>query len=268
MQLWLRMALEWDFGYISEPLAAFRVHDATTSRNIGAEDGVLSGEQELLRVHAETRYRRRMSFLGSAPLKPADASRSRRLAAHQYLAERAALGCPGARSPRSSASSSGPPRASRCVPRSGAWSSPSSAAGGRARRSRAVRRGPSGVIRPREITLGDDAAPASGHSIPKAGSSQRTPLAAVGITRGSSGRRPRSRPPASGSPARSPRHVQQPPVLGRELDAEPVEVVPASSGRRSTITTYTAPRVQRMSLSSACGASWKCRPRSVSRYGL
>ena len=29
------------------------------------------------------------------------------------------------------------------------------------------------------------------------------------------------------------------------------------------MTTQTAPRVQRTSLFSACGASWKCRPRSV-----
>src|SRR5690349_14864394 len=37
----------------------------------------------------------------------------------------------------------------------------------------------------------------------------------------------------------------------------------AESSRRSTATSNTAPRVQRTIFTSACGAFWKCMPRSV-----
>ena len=40
IQLWMRIALDWDFGYIAKPLAGFRVHEATTTSNIGTESGV------------------------------------------------------------------------------------------------------------------------------------------------------------------------------------------------------------------------------------
>ena len=51
MQLWLAWR-SMDFGYIAEPLAAFRIHERRRA-SIGAKDGVLSGEQELLRMHAD-----------------------------------------------------------------------------------------------------------------------------------------------------------------------------------------------------------------------
>jgi hypothetical protein len=39
-------------------------------------------------------------------------------------------------------------------------------------------------------------------------------------------------------------------------------------GRRSTATSKIAPVAQRTSFVSACGAAWKCIPRSVSRRAL
>ena len=51
------------------------------------------------------------------------------------------------------------------------------------------------------------------------------------------------------------RHVEREVVLGGQLDGEPLPKV-AESGRRSTITSNSAPEVQRTSLTSGCGSAW------------
>jgi glycosyltransferase involved in cell wall biosynthesis len=95
LQLWMRMALKWDFGYIAEPLAAFRVHDESTSSNIGKEDGVVSDdERALLRAHAHTRFQRRINFLDTAAIEKRREQRLRGIATLEFLVERAALGLP------------------------------------------------------------------------------------------------------------------------------------------------------------------------------
>ena len=41
-QLWMRMAVDWDFGYIARPLAGFRTHPEAMTTNIAAQHGVTS----------------------------------------------------------------------------------------------------------------------------------------------------------------------------------------------------------------------------------
>src|ERR1700753_1112352 len=38
-QLWMRIALGWDFGYLAQPLAGFRAHAKTVSTNVAAPAG-------------------------------------------------------------------------------------------------------------------------------------------------------------------------------------------------------------------------------------
>jgi hypothetical protein len=94
LQLWMRIALSWDFAYVARPLAAFRIHEGTTTQSIGAENGVTSDRRELVLLHTQMRLERRMDFLDTAPLQPARARRLRALAALHDLAERSYWGLP------------------------------------------------------------------------------------------------------------------------------------------------------------------------------
>jgi glycosyltransferase involved in cell wall biosynthesis len=89
IQLWMRIALNWDFGYVAKPLAGFRVHQATTTNGIGVEHGVDSGGRELALLHEQIRFQRRTDFLEKAPLEPRTTKRLRALATLHLLAERA-----------------------------------------------------------------------------------------------------------------------------------------------------------------------------------
>jgi hypothetical protein len=94
LQLWMRIALDWDFGYVARPLAGFRIHQETTTRNIGAQHGVTSDGRELVLVHTQMRLERRMDFLATARLPPESARRLRALAILHDLAERSYWGLP------------------------------------------------------------------------------------------------------------------------------------------------------------------------------
>ena len=94
LQLWMRMALDWDFGYIAKPFAGFRVHPETASRSIGTQQGVTSDGRELILLHARTRFHRRMSFLDGAGLETRRTQRLRALAVLQLLIDSASLGLP------------------------------------------------------------------------------------------------------------------------------------------------------------------------------
>ncbi len=85
IQLWMRIALDWDFGYIAKPLAGFRVHDATTTSNIGTENGVEPEGPRAAILHERIRFRRRTDFLDSAPLEAQTANRLRALATLNLL---------------------------------------------------------------------------------------------------------------------------------------------------------------------------------------
>jgi hypothetical protein len=94
IQLWMRMALDWDFGYVATPLAGFRIHEASTTRSIASDHGVSSEGRDRVLLHAQIRHQRRMDFLDAAALAPASTRRLRALATLHDLAERSYWGVP------------------------------------------------------------------------------------------------------------------------------------------------------------------------------
>jgi Glycosyl transferase family 2 len=94
MQLWMRIALDWDFGYLSRMLTGTRIHEQSVTANIGAEQGVKAAEPELDVMHAQMRFERRTDFLEHAGLEPRTAQRLRALATLDLLAVRAYRGMP------------------------------------------------------------------------------------------------------------------------------------------------------------------------------
>jgi glycosyltransferase involved in cell wall biosynthesis len=84
-QLWMRIALDWSFGYIAKPLVGFRTHPDTITRSIGAEHGVTSDSRELYQVLTQTIFQQRMDFLDHSPLEPHRTKRLRALAKLQLL---------------------------------------------------------------------------------------------------------------------------------------------------------------------------------------
>lgn len=94
LQLWMRMALRWDFGYIAEPLAGFRLHAGAISTDVGARPGAASDASDLVRRHAQARFERRINFVENAPLAPGAAHRLSALAELQLLVDTAYVGVP------------------------------------------------------------------------------------------------------------------------------------------------------------------------------
>lgn len=94
IQMWMRIALDWDFGYVADTLAGFRIHENTTTSGIGAEHGVTGAGAELDVLHARMRYERRTAFLDESSLASGYAARLRAAATLKLLAVRAAAGAP------------------------------------------------------------------------------------------------------------------------------------------------------------------------------
>jgi hypothetical protein len=88
-QLWMRIALDWDFGYLAKPLVGFRTHPDSITRNIGTEHGVTPNGRELYRAHSQTIFQQRMDFLDHAPLEPRRTKRLQALAELQLLVKSA-----------------------------------------------------------------------------------------------------------------------------------------------------------------------------------
>ena len=88
-QLWMRMALDWDFGYIAEPLAGFRLHPDTITTNVGAREGVTPNVRERFLLHSQINFQRRMDFLADAPLDSGTTKRLRALGTLQLIIENA-----------------------------------------------------------------------------------------------------------------------------------------------------------------------------------
>ncbi len=66
--LWLRIALEWDFGYVPRPLSALRDHSESITANIGTDLTAKLSAPDPRLVHADERFKRRMSFLATSSL--------------------------------------------------------------------------------------------------------------------------------------------------------------------------------------------------------
>ena len=71
-QMWMRIALEWDFGYIAQPLARFRTHPETIGASIVTQNGSTLDERERSRRFSQINFQRRIDFLREAPLDPAE----------------------------------------------------------------------------------------------------------------------------------------------------------------------------------------------------
>ena len=95
LQLWMRIAMHWDFGYVARPLSGFRIHEASSTSSIGAENGGASDGRELALMYGRIRFKRRSDFLAGAPLDPERAAKLRALAMLHDLVERAYWGLPG-----------------------------------------------------------------------------------------------------------------------------------------------------------------------------
>ena len=68
LYLWLRIALDWDLGYIPRPLSALRDHSESITANIGTDPDANPSAPDPRLVHGEERFKRRMTFLEGAPL--------------------------------------------------------------------------------------------------------------------------------------------------------------------------------------------------------
>jgi hypothetical protein len=92
LQLWMRIALHWDFGYVARPLTGFRAHAESASSSVGSHEGAQADERELVLLHAQMRFERRMSFLEDASIEPRRAASLRARARLQLLVEEASEG--------------------------------------------------------------------------------------------------------------------------------------------------------------------------------
>ena len=93
-ELWMRMALTWDFGYVASPLVGQRAHAGTVTRNVAGEQGVTCDERERFRLYSQMNFQQRSGFLDKAPLGPERTKRLRSLAALQLLVDGANAGLP------------------------------------------------------------------------------------------------------------------------------------------------------------------------------
>lgn len=93
-RLWMRIALDWDFGYIAKPLVGFRTHPESITTNAGAQRGVASDGRERVLLYSQLNFQRRTEFLDEALLDSHIAKRLRALATLQLVVESAGLGLP------------------------------------------------------------------------------------------------------------------------------------------------------------------------------
>lgn len=93
-KLWMRLACDWDFGYIATPLVAFRAHPAAITTRIATEDGRAQDARDRARLYDRINYERRMEFLEEAQLDPHTRARLRTIARLQRVVDGAATGLP------------------------------------------------------------------------------------------------------------------------------------------------------------------------------
>jgi glycosyltransferase involved in cell wall biosynthesis len=93
-KMWMRMALDWDFGYIAKPLVGSRIHRGTITATIAAQHGVTSDGHEDDRLYSQINYQRRMEFLDDARLGSRRTEALRALAKLQLLVDSAYVGLP------------------------------------------------------------------------------------------------------------------------------------------------------------------------------
>ena len=89
-QLWMRIALDWDFGYLASALVGQRTHADSITTSIASGGGLDPGTRERFLVYSQVDFERRLAFLRDAPLAAEVAERLRALATLQRLIDCAA----------------------------------------------------------------------------------------------------------------------------------------------------------------------------------
>ena len=90
--LFLRIALNWDCGYVAEPLVGFRPHSDTETRRLAAPNGMEMTSREREKTYAQIFFDRRLGFLATAPLPDGKLRRYRSLAIMRFLIDQGGLG--------------------------------------------------------------------------------------------------------------------------------------------------------------------------------
>jgi glycosyltransferase involved in cell wall biosynthesis len=85
--MWMQLALHWDFGYLAEPLVGQRDHARTVSWKIVTDNGFEPNTLEASRLYAELALQRRTDFIDKAGFEPERADRLRALATLQSIVD-------------------------------------------------------------------------------------------------------------------------------------------------------------------------------------
>ncbi len=90
--LWMRIARDWDFGYVDKPLIGFRVHEESLTTALAADEGVTRSGRDLQLLHARARFERRSGFLEESSLEPGQEKWLLALATVERLSEQGDAG--------------------------------------------------------------------------------------------------------------------------------------------------------------------------------
>jgi glycosyltransferase involved in cell wall biosynthesis len=93
LNMWMRIALDWDFGYIANPGAGFRIHSERVTDELMAQHGVSDARERSL-LFSQIIFEKRVEFLDYAPLGSRRERWLRALALLQLLIENAGEGLP------------------------------------------------------------------------------------------------------------------------------------------------------------------------------
>jgi glycosyltransferase involved in cell wall biosynthesis len=94
IQLWMRVALDWDFGYVAKRLAGFRIHPNRVTTDLATKHRVESEGRERFLLFSKMIFDRRTDFLNDAPLPSSRMRWLRTLANLHFLIDSAAIGLP------------------------------------------------------------------------------------------------------------------------------------------------------------------------------
>ena len=94
MPMWMRIAVNSEVVFLTEPLAGFRVHDDSVTKRLVLVDGQQLGADAQLAVYTQFFFERRVGFLDQAELPAEQVRRYRSLATLRYLRDRGGQGVP------------------------------------------------------------------------------------------------------------------------------------------------------------------------------
>lgn len=92
--LHMRIAQNWDIGYLHRPLVAFRVHDQSETTRLASGGWTEADARDRLLTYGRMMFERRTGFLKEAGLPHDETNRYQSLATLRFLADRAGLGDP------------------------------------------------------------------------------------------------------------------------------------------------------------------------------